>query len=284
MNPRELGDKFGLKGIKLFKYEVQPTDVDDNARRLAKLVEDDDLVLAVGGDATGVIGVNGILLSEKDATLAVLPYGNFNDLARMLKTKKLEDIFGGETKKLYPLDILVDGKHFRYASCYVTAGMMAEAVEIFDQKKIRQGLRKKKNRAVRSYIELAKWYFKHRHKKVFLPEFKMNGEFYKKRSDFFAVNGVSLARVMKGKSRAFEPDVFGSKVGKLSSFIRLIGFMSKSIIHRVPGKETKRGKKLEFLAPATIEIQAEGEYKVLEQINTLEVVKNKKFIKVVSRK
>lgn len=284
MNPRELRDRFGLSGITIFKYEVQPTNVDDNAKLFAKLIDDEDLVLAVGGDATAVIGLNGILLSEKDATLAVLPYGNFNDLARTLKMKKLEDVFSSNVKKLYPLEIVIDGKHFRYASCYATIGMMAEAVEIFDQKKIRKGLQKKKNKAVRSYTELVKWYFAHRHKKVFLPDFRLNGEILKKKSDYIAVNGASLARVMKGKNHSFEPTIFRRKVSKLTSFVRLVGFMSRSILCRVPGEVVTVEDQLEFLTPATVEIQSEGEYKIFEQISKIEIIKSKKYIKVVSGK
>lgn len=284
MNPRELNSRFGLSGITVLKYEVQPTNVDDNAKLLSKLIKDEDLVLSVGGDATAVIGLNGVLLSEKDATLGVLPYGNFNDLARTLKTKKLEDIFAQKERKLYPLEIKVDGQHFRFASCYVSVGMMAEAVEIFDQKKIRKGLQKKKNKAVRSYSELAKWYFKHRHKKDFLPSFKLNGVNLGKRSDYIAVNGVSLARVMRGKNKSFEPAAFSRKIGKLTSFVRLVWFMGRSILFRVPGEIVQNSDTIEFLAPATVEIQSEGEYKIFEQTKKIELIKNKRYIKVVCGK
>ena len=285
MNPNFLREKYNITGVKIFKYEVLPTDVDDNALKLSKLLADEDLVLSVGGDATAVIGLNAIMLSEKDATLAVLPYGNFNDLARTLKTKKLDDIFAhSNCKKLYPLEILVDGEHFRFASCYVTIGMMAEAVEIFDSKKVRTGLQKKKNRAVRSYTQLAKWYFAHRHKKVFLPDFKLNGEPMHKKSDYIAVNGKSLARVMRGNFKAFLPGVFVRKVAKLTSFVRLTGFMSKSMLHRVSGVEVRNNDEIEFLSPADIEIQAEGEYKKFIQIKRIDIKKDKRFVKVVSTK
>jgi hypothetical protein len=281
MNPNFLREKYNITGVKIFKYEVLPTNVDDNAANLSGLIMDDDLVLAVGGDATAVIGMNAIMLSEKDATLAVLPYGNFNDLARTLKTKKLDDIFTGQTDKLYPLEILIDDEHFRFASCYVTIGMMAEAVEVFDQKKVRSNLQKKKNRSVRSYTELAKWYFSHRHKKVFLPDFTINGELMHKKSDYIAVNGKSLARVMRGKCNAFLPNIFKRKVGKLTSFVRLVGFMSKSILHRVPGVVRSGKDEICFVAPADVEIQAEGEYKKFTQIKRIGIRKNKRFLKVI---
>ncbi len=282
MNPNHLREKFGISGVKIFKYEVAPTDVDDNAMRLSKLIFDDDLVLAVGGDATGVIGLNAVILSGKDVTLAALPYGNFNDLARTLGLKKLEDVFCGQTKKLYPLDILVDDEHFRFASCYVTIGMMAEAVELFDSKKVRLGLRKKKNRAVRSYFELAKWYFIHRHKKEFLPDFELNGFLKHKKSDYIAVNGKSLARVVRGEKNAWSPNVFTRRVGKMTSFVRLVWFMAKGMLFHVTGDEVKKEDTLQFVKPADVEIQAEGEYKRFVGIKKIQIKKDSRFVKVIS--
>ena len=82
-----------LKGYTIGKYEVKPTNLDDNIATFSKLLKDGDLVLSAGGDATGIIASNAILKSSKDATLAVLPYGNFNDLARTLGTMKFDDVF-----------------------------------------------------------------------------------------------------------------------------------------------------------------------------------------------
>ena len=83
-----------FKGFCLGKYEVEPTDVDRNADKFAKVLKDGDFVIVAGGDATGVIASNAILKSGKDVSLAVLPYGNFNDLSRTLGTKSMDDIFG----------------------------------------------------------------------------------------------------------------------------------------------------------------------------------------------
>ncbi len=284
MNPNFLREKYGLTGVTIFRYEVAPTNVDDNALKLSKLLHDDDLVLSVGGDATGVIGLNAVMLSGKDATLAALPYGNFNDLARTLGIKKLDDIFRAETRKLFPLEIIVDDCHFRYASCYATVGMMAEAVELFDSKKVRTGLRKRKNRAVRSYFELAKWYFGHRHKKVFLPDFKMNNVLMHRKSDYIVVNGKSLARVIRGRKNAFSPEVFTKKVGKLTSFVRLVWFMAKGMLCRISGEDVLKEDTIEFIEPANVEIQAEGEYKRFESIKKIQIKKSKVFVKVISLK
>ena len=273
-----------LNGYMIGKYEIQRIGVDKNVEQFAKLVEDGDLVLSVGGDATGVIAANGVLKSGKDATLAVLPYGNFNDLARTLGTKKLEDVLGGKTRKMWPLEILVDGKHYRYATCYTTIGMTAEAVELFDDSKVRKGLQKGHKSSWRSYILLMKWYFKNRHKKVFLPEFKLNGvPMHKKTSDYAAVNGRRMCRVMKGNDSFLLAKKFRHMTGKLVNLWNLMVLMTRSILRKVPGRDTT-GDVLEFVKPSTVEVQAEGEYQVFTNISKIEIKKSEKPLKVIMKK
>ena len=281
-NPNRMHE-MGLSGVMVGKYEVENTNVDDNMAKLAKMVKNDDLLLAVGGDATAVIAANGIMLSGKDAKLAVLPYGNFNDLARTLRTKKLKDVFEGEVKNLWPLDITVDGKHFRYATCYTTIGMTADSVELFDDKKVRKSLQKGHKSSWRSYINLARWYFKNRHKKVFLPQFKLNGELMsRKTTDYAAVSGRSMARVMKGGEWFLDKKIFRREVGRLANFWNLFVLMARSILHRVPGKMITHDV-IEFVEPATVKIQAEGEYKLLENISKIEIKKAEQCLKVITR-
>ncbi len=272
-----------LEGYMVGKYEVEPTDVDKNAAKFAKLLKDGDLVISAGGDATGIVASNGILKSGKDVTLAVLPYGNFNDLARTLGTKTVDDVFSKDfvTKKLYPLEIYVDGKFFRYATCYVTLGMTAEACELFDEPTFRKEMQKGHKSSWRSYLALAKWYFKHRHKKEFIPPFTLNGKPTKdKISDYCALSGRSMCRVMKGGDDYLKPKIFRSENCRLTNFWRLTKLMTVSIMKRTPGTETT-GDTLEFIKPATVELQAEGEYHVFKGIKTIEIKKGAKCLKVI---
>ena len=272
-----------LKGYLVGKYEVEKGNVDDNAAKFAKLLKDGDMVVAAGGDATGVIAVNAILKSGRDVVLGVLPYGNFNDFARTLGTKTFDDIFANKTevRQYYPLELRINEKFFRYATCYVTIGMMAEAVRIYDTPKMRKILKKSAGRSIGSYTNLAKWYFGNRHKKQFLPEFKLNGKLQpKKTSDYAAVNGRYMARVMKGGEYYKDSRIFRSETDRLTSFWRLFKLMTKSIFVGVPGDETK-GDVLEFMTPAVIDIQAEGEYKTFDGVKKIEVGKSEKCLKVI---
>lgn len=274
-----------LKGYIIGKYKVENTDVDQNADKFAKIIKDGDLVVSAGGDATGIIASNGIIKSGKDATLAVLPYGNFNDLSRTLGTKTLTDALSPEStvKKLYPLEIIVDGEFFRYATCYVTIGMTAEACELFDEPKFRKSMQKGHKSSWRSYLALAKWYFKNRHKKIFIPEFTLNGKKTAKGiSDYCALSGKSMCRVMKGGDDYLKPKVFRSENCRLTNLWRLTKLMVAAIFTRTPGTPTTDDV-LEFTNPATVELQAEGEYRTFKDIKSIEIKKGEKYIKVIHK-
>ena len=276
-----------IKGYMIGKFTIKKAPFEENVKALKKVLRDGDIVIAAGGDATAAVTANAILESKKDVTLGVLPYGNFNDLARTLGTMKYNDIFGDQNRlfegsiKLYPLDIIVDGKHWRYATCYVTAGMTAEAVELFDEPKFRKYMQKGHKSSWRSYLKLAEWYFKNRHKKVFIPPFTLNGKPTKKGiSDYCALSGRSMCRVMKGGDDYLKPKVFRSENCRLINFWRLAKLMTISIFKRTPGTETTSDL-LEFLEPATIELQAEGEYKIFRNVKTILIKKPDQYIKVI---
>ena len=312
-----------IKGIIVGKYEVAPTNLDDNIQKLAKILKDGDLVISAGGDATGIIASNAILKTEKDVTLAVLPYGNFNDLSRTLGTKSLDDVFSKMEDKnalnrqfevvrddgsgiaseprndgrersgprtaysgiqsFYPLEIIIDGKFFRYATCYVTIGMTAEAVQIYDSPKLRAKLKTGFGRKISSYTTLAGWYFRNRHKRVFIPDFSLNGKpQHIKTTDYAAVNGRSMARVMKGGDDYRNPKYFRHETDRLSNFYRLVKLMLRSIFSRIPGEKTS-GDILVFQNPSTITLQAEGESIRFENIKTIEIRKSQTCLKVIEK-
>jgi len=273
-----------FQNYELDEYTIKKIGFDKNVQELQKIIKDGDTLLAAGGDATAAITANAILHSEKNATLAVLPYGNFNDLARTLGTMKLNNIdFGSKSNNLYPLEIYVDGQFWRYATCYVTIGMTAEAVELFDEPKFRKYMQKGHKSSWRSYLALAKWYFKNRHQKIFLPEFTINGKkTVKNASDYAALSGKSMCRVMKGGEDFKKPKIFRSKALKTISFPRLFCLMAKSILFRTPGDNTT-GDVLDFKEKATVELQAEGEYQAFKDVKKIEVKKGDKCLKVIMK-
>ena len=281
-----------IPGVMFGKYEVKPTDVDDNAEQLSKILTDGDIVIAAGGDGTATIGLNGVMLSKKAVRFMAVPFGNFNDMARTLKK--------ASGKELYPLEAKIDGVHYRYAACYFTIGMFAESTEIFDAEKTRKKLRKGNKGIIFSIRTLVKWYFRNKRRK-FIPPFKyssttktydhngifqvrvkmMNEDESKGISDYLSVNGVSVARMMKGGKNFYTHKAdFLSTTGKLNRFYKLVPFMVKSILNRVPG-DISTEDVITFPDYGDVEIQAEGEYKKLTHVGKIVISKAENPIKIL---
>ena len=58
--------------------------------------------------------------------------------------------------------------------------------------------------------------------------------------------------------------------------------MVPAILRQTPGSLTKGTDVLEFLEPATVELQAEGEYHVFRDIKKIEIKKSDKALKVIT--
>jgi len=280
-----------LKGWVVGKFEVLPTNVDDNAARLAKVLDDGDLVVSAGGDGTATITLNGVMLSKaKDLKLGVLGYGNFNDMSRALGMRDLLEIVkvaegGGEGRlaDAWGMECLVNGEHWRWALCYFTVGLFAESCAVFEKKDNRRELRTGKRGLVYSVWLLKKWYFKNR-KRKFLENFVLTRAGQEKRfegmTDYMAVNGKSMARVMRGGKWFLDEESFLGETRNLRGLGGLLRLMIGSILRRIPGAETC-GDKLTFDKPTGVMIQAEGEYKRLEGVETIEIRKAERPAKVV---
>lgn len=295
-----------LGGYQVGKYEVKKISVNENAKELAKILMDGDLLVSAGGDGTATMALNAAMESQKDVTLGVLGYGNFNDFSRMLGEKNYEclisDFENGLTKKLYPLEALLDGEHWRYSACYFTVGMFAESTEVFNTPRTREKLRKGNKGLSYSIRTLIRWYFGNRNK-AFLPkDVQLDNALLnkmkiaksgrenivqvapKKRvSDIIFVNSKTVAKIMKGGKYWQKPDELFVSYGRLKSFWRLAWFMMRSILVHIPGKKrSSQGVKISFSGPEEFEIQAEGEYARVKA-KELMVRKNTRGIRVVCR-
>ena len=271
----------GLKGWMLGKFEVADTDVDDNAQRLAKILQDGDLVVAAGGDGTANIAINGIMLADcKNVRVGVLGYGNFNDMARAFGKPSLDEILTSEAQEVWPLECLINGKRWRYGMCYFTIGMFAEACAVFDHPKTRKALQKGKKRMFFSLSVLVHWWLKQHRKHRFMPEFSLGNkddDFLPSNgaSDYMAVNGKSVAKMMRGGKYFLDQEKFLSSMGRMNRFWHLAGMMLQSIFKRIPGKESNYDR-LVFRRPGKMMFQAEGEYKMISDVSMVEIRKAEK--------
>lgn len=274
-----------LLGWMVAKFEVKPLDLMENAKRLARILDDGDLVIAAGGDGAAVMTINGIIESGKRVTFGMLGYGHFNDFARTLGATHPVEYGGeylggvaeivrkfeaGETREYYPLEVLVGGKHWRYTACYVTMGMAAEVTEIFDQKEVREKIQKTSH--LRSYFRIARWYYRNRKQREFLPELKLSGEKMAQATDVIALNTPYMAKVMRGEKWYEKADKFAAGGFWLKRSWTLFKFMMRSMFSRVPFTEVGE-LMVEFEQPARFMIQTDGEYQLLEDVQKVEVKK-----------
>lgn len=319
-----------LPGWMVGRYEIKATSFADNARKISQLATDGDLVIVAGGDGSATMVVNGIMASGKDATLGVLGYGNFNDIAGMLGVERSEvsgsvkvlderkgvaevsdarqavngnlearregdaELKGGvaeiiarfeagEIGRIYPLDITVNGEHWRYAPSYMTMGMFARSTEIFEMEKVRKRLQTGKKGRTFSIWQLMKWYFGHR-KESYLPEGAINGKkIAPKTTDYIVLNGATMAGMMRGGDWYQQPKGFISATGRLGSLARLLRFMWVSMRRGVPGEVHERDV-IEFAQPSEVELHTEGEYEKLVDVSRVEVQKTGVSIKVIMGK
>ena len=291
------------KGVLVGKFEVQPTTPTENAEKLAEIIQGGELVLTAGGDGTATIGMNGVILARekfgKEAVFSAVAYGGFNDLPRALGELETGEVLrkfkAGEESEFYPLEVKADGKHIWYPAVYFTMGMMAESIKVFEEPKVRKQLRTGKKGIFFSGRKLFCWYLKNKRKK-FLEEFSLlkteniikKENFNNKTSDYVAMNGVTMAKMIKiprssgGKRYFQERESFWSGAEKFGSFLRLlrVGFFQGFLRGKIPGGET-RGDLIKFKKPARVFLHAEGEGRELRGVSEVLVKKIEKPIRVI---
>lgn len=284
-----LAEVRSLRGYLVGKYKVQKESFAENVVELAQMIGDGDLVVAAGGDGTASLAVNAVMRSGKEASFAALGYGNFNDMARMFGEENLLEIVrkfeADEMSVVHPLEVKVNGEVWRYAVCYTTVGLLAEATTLMNEPRVREKLDAKGRRSVMfSWWEAVKWYLKN-HRRKFLAAGKLNGkEFTGKMTDYLAVNGPRLAHIMRGGDYWQNERKFGSALLGLGGFWKMVGFGLGSIRRTkgVPLVETE-GDVVEFDEATSVGLQVEGEFEKMEKVKKIEVVKSEQGLKVVCR-
>lgn len=281
------------KGAVIGKFEVEPTNVDENAARLARILADGDLVITAGGDGTATIGLNGVILSGKDVRYAALPYGNLNDTARLLGCRNIKEVFSGVPRKVYPLASEIDGRPWRYATCYFTAGMLATSAEVMDKPSVRKKLQQGNHGTLYSTWVAFSWWRKNR-KRQFLPEGASERRPLTENvsvvadaasgpvTDLIAVNGQTMAKILKGMPEiAFQPKYFLASTQRLNGFFKVCRFALRGVVKRIPGEvveEIKISGK-----PKNVMVQAEGEYARIE-MKEFRVYKSDKPVLMITRR
>lgn len=256
----------------LVEYQILPTNFDDNVAKIARLLREDDVVISAGGDGTAAIASNAILASKKpQIVIGYLGFGNFNDLARSFtgkKTSALQLSRATKTVKLYPLDIIADQQHFRFAILYATLGLLAKSTLEFEKPHVRHHVKNSKINLIYSLLILIKFYFQKR-------------RFFKNQSDIIVMNGRRAGGILRTKCDYYASETFKITTQNLSKLPRLILFVTKSFFGQMSGKTTT-SKIFEFKRGANLDFQSEGEYFALKNIKELKIQKSTQFLNVIT--
>ena len=276
-----------LRGWMILKYEVREALISENAAELAKIIRKDDLVLCAGGDGTATMTINAIMLSGKVATMAVMPFGNFNDYVETFGKMSLARIIRrfeeGRFRELYPMEVKVNGRHYIHSGMYFTVGMMAEAAGVMKRPKVRRKIGRVKNRMSFTARKMFSWYLRNKRRKDFLPSgMKINGvDVVKNTTDYVAMNGESMAGVVPARGWTEEPRIFWSGTMRNRSFWRMFIKFVKAVEGGLPGGETEKDV-LEFRKPADVYVHTEGEGEQLENVKEIVIKKSGESLRVIS--
>jgi diacylglycerol kinase family enzyme len=262
----------------LVEYKIVHTFFEDNVERIGRLLQAGDLVVAAGGDGTAAITANAIMKADlPGVVLGVLGYGNFNDLAtsvsghrarvdRLLRYQKTLD--------LRLLEVAVNGEHFRYSTMYADIGLVAGAVNEFEKGPERHRLRHGWANQLLSFLALVPYYLKHR-KHYRLPASNLD----RTATDFFAINGPRMAK-FKTCRGFLTSQAFGMATLNTEKFGANLPFIVRSVQGRMP-LNVSGTHEIVFDHPASLDFQADGEYRKLEKVTSLKFSKATRAIKLV---
>ena len=264
----------------IIEYQIKPTSFEDNTKHIAKLLRDHDLVIAAGGDGTAAITANGVLASKhRQIRVGFLGYGNFNDIAHTFSHKKsIHDliIHHENIVDVYPLDISIDGKHFRYAVLYATFGLLAGAANEFEDRAKRNKLQNGGANFLSSLFALLPYYLRSKNT-VFLPPNDISDH---KITDYLAVNGPRMAKAFRTNSELYRTELFLQTNLNVSRFFATSPFVLRSLFGHMPGT-LKHSDHFSLKTPSSLDLQTDGEYRLLEQVHKITITKPRAPLHVI---
>lgn len=278
-------DEFNVFSGEMVDFVVGGASIDENAAKLAEMLQDEDVVISAGGDGTGVMVTQALMGSgARNVVVAYLPYGNFNDIPASFPVGGVRNILvsvmAGRVVSAWPLQMRVNGEHYRYGLCYFTVGLLAEAVDEYEAT-MREDLKSGKKGWKRAVMMFYEWWKRNRKSgRLFLPvKFLLNGVEMENRTDYAAFNGRKAAKVLRG-GKYYRGGNFLSVTADLKGWWKTVWFMGRAVVWRTPGKVSE-GDRLEFINPAGVSVQGEGEVTKFVDVNNIEVGKANKMIRVV---
>ncbi|GEM_PF-769976 len=277
---RDVFDRLREDGVKYESFSTPSPDATDNIDAIAATLREDDTVLSVGGDGTALQVANGVRVAGvAGVKLGILNLGNFGDGAHNfhipaarrdpLPVLEAQD----RTVAVRPLEIMVNDEYWRSTLLYATLGWTAMAAHQFDNPKIREQLQHGAANLPLTLGRLVLYYFKTRHEGV-LPLFSRDGDDGGEPvTDIMAVSGRYVAGFMKMRHDKTGDLDFLSRDLDVSGLTKNSSFLTASTLGYMPGT-MKASDTLLFKEPASVPIQLDGEFTLLENVSKLQIRKS----------
>ncbi len=276
-------DELNLSTKQRQAYEIEPTNPLDNAQKMAKILQNNDIILVAGGDGTAHIATNAILLSGKTGIkIKYTGFGNFNDYAHSFSRNHYKACIRAldEQKTKYaikPLEMKVNGQFYRYIPLYATIGLTAEMAEIFEHPKVRGALKKtpgRNSRLILSLLAATRFYFNHRKEEnIPIKEVKIDGSIVPhnhKTTDLVFMNGPRMARIMRSRSNKKTLEDFGFVALDSSKITKNLPFLTKGLLGFIPLR-TVSDIEVTLGTPQNLQIQIEGESIKLDKVKDFSI-------------
>lgn len=283
-------DRLDDAGVGYVPIQTISPDFDENVNYLREQIRDGDTVISAAGDGTGSQIQNAVLDGGKDGVrLGFLGYGNFNDLAHAYNGRRLgRDVMaliGDDTSlvDVYPLDISVNGSHWRFAPGYATAGWTAKAASGFGDMAFREQMKNMPEalKLAASIGHLAFDYFQNRNRH--LPEFHTSESPIVRHAvtDVIALNNPVMARLLRLAGRPYMGEEFAYKESDVSGVLKNVPYLISTVLGgNMPSRSTG-GTELIFEQPSVVPIQTEGEFVELGGVQSINFGKSNSSVSVI---
>lgn len=283
-------DRLDDAGVDYVPIQTISPNFKDNVDYLCEQIRDGDTVVSAAGDGTGSQIQNAILAGGKDSVrLGFLGYGNFNDLAHAYNGHRMgRDVMAlisedASLVDVYPLDISVNGSHWRFAPGYATAGWTAKAASGFGDVAFREKMKNMPEalKLAASMGHLALDYFQNRNR--YLQKFHTSESPVVRRAvtDVIALNNPVMARLLCLARRPYIGDEFAYKELDVSSVLKNVPYLMSTVLGGDMPSRSTDGVELIFEQPSVVPIQTEGEFAELSNVRSIHFGKSKSSVSVI---